>query len=70
MTPGKGSLELLINEEGEVEAATMTASVHPSYDPLALSAAKTWKYQPALRQGVPVKDKNLNISLQREPTER
>ena len=69
--PGKGALELLINEAGEVEAAIMRASVHPSYDPLALAAAKTWKYQPALRQGVPVKyRKLLNISLLRDPAAR
>jgi hypothetical protein len=71
LTPGKGSLELLINEEGEVESAVMTASVHPNYDPLAVSAAKTWKYQPALRQGMPVKyRKQLNISLQKEGAAR
>jgi tetratricopeptide (TPR) repeat protein len=63
--PGKGALELLINEQGEVEAAAMTASVHPNYDPLALAAAKTFKYKPATRDGVPVKyRKLLNIALQ------
>jgi hypothetical protein len=55
----------LINEQGEVEAAAMTASVHPNYDPLALAAAKTFKYKPATRDGVPVKyRKLLNIALQ------
>jgi TonB family protein len=50
-----GSLEVLIDENGTVEAVTMRASLHPNYDRLALAAAHDWEYKPALRDGVPVK---------------
>ena len=59
-----GVLELLINEAGQVEAAAMRLSMNPRYDTQVLSAAKTWKYQPATVEGVPVKfRKIINISL-------
>jgi hypothetical protein len=59
-----GVLELLINEAGQVEAAAMRLSMNPRYDTQVLSAAKTWRYQPATVEGVPVKfRKIINISL-------
>jgi hypothetical protein len=59
-----GVLELLINEVGQVEAAAMRLSMNPRYDTQVLSAVKTWRYQPATVEGVPVKfRKIINISL-------
>jgi TonB family protein len=52
---GLGTLEIVIDETGIVELVLMRGSVHPKYDEIALAAAKTWRYKPATRQGVPVK---------------
>lgn len=51
----KGLLEVAIDESGQVESATIVRSVHPAYDQLLLRAAKQWQYEPAMRQGVPVR---------------
>lgn len=52
---GQGNLELVIDESGAVVSAVMRTSVHPMYDNLAVRAAKSWKYKPALADGLPVK---------------
>jgi TonB family protein len=54
-TPGRGSLEIVIGENGSVEQVLLRGSVHPKFDELAMAAARTWRYKPAMRQGVPVK---------------
>ena len=54
-----GVLEIIIDENGDVEAATMRMSVNPVYDRLVLATAKTWKYRPATRDGVPVKFRKI-----------
>jgi TonB family protein len=51
----KGSVELLVDQEGNVLSAAIKESVHPSYDSRLLSAARQWKFTPASRQGVPVR---------------
>lgn len=51
----EGSLELLIAEDGTVQSAALVKSVQPRYDPVLLQAAKSWKFQPAMRNGKPVK---------------
>jgi TonB family protein len=62
--PGKGTLELVINESGAVESALMRGSVNSLYDMLALSATRTWRYKPATLNGVPVKfRKDITITL-------
>ena len=65
-----GTLEVLIDEKGSVETVTLTEPVWPPYDLTLLSAAKRWQYQPAMRQGKPVKFKrtlviNIDPSKQR-----
>jgi tetratricopeptide (TPR) repeat protein len=50
-----GRLEIVIDEGGLVEKATLVKSITPSYDPLLLEAAKRWTYQPARFDGRPVK---------------
>jgi TonB family protein len=51
----RGILELLVNEQGDVVAAVLGKSVHPAYDPELLQMAKSWKFKPATKDGVPVK---------------
>ena len=59
-----GVLELIIDEAGAVETAVMRSPIHPRFDALVLSSAKTWKYQPATVAGTPVKfRKTINISM-------
>lgn len=52
---GRGVLEVVINEGGQVESVVLRQSVSPLYDRLLLSAAKGWKYRPAMKDGQPVR---------------
>ena len=59
-----GSLEVVIDQRGRVESATMRDSVNAIYDRQALSATAAWRFQPATVNGAPVKfRKVLQISL-------
>jgi tetratricopeptide (TPR) repeat protein len=59
-----GMLEVLINEDGQVETATMRTPINPRYDAMVIGAAKAWRYQPGMLGGVPVKyRKVINISV-------
>jgi TonB family protein len=49
----KGSIEVMIDENGNVSSATLQESVHPLYDEELLAMARNWKYKPAMRNGVP-----------------
>jgi hypothetical protein len=65
-----GTLELLIDEKGQVEAAVLSDPVWPQYDTVLIQAAKKWRYAPALKAGTPVKFKrvlvlNIDPRLQR-----
>lgn len=51
----RGVLEVVINERGLVESAVLRRSVSPAYDPSLMDALKSWKFQPATRNGSPVK---------------
>jgi hypothetical protein len=55
----QGVLEVVIDERGLVQSATMRAPINPRYDRLVLDAARAWRYQPATRQGQPVKYRKL-----------
>jgi hypothetical protein len=37
----------------------MRTPVHPVYDRAAITAARSWQYQPAMLKGVPVKYRKL-----------
>ena len=50
-----GTIAIVIDERGAVESATMTVTVNPVYDRLALATAKGWRYRPATLDGIPVK---------------
>ena len=61
----KGIVEVSIDENGNVTSATLQQSVHPLYDDKLLAMARTWKYKPALRNGVPTTSlKVVEIQLQ------
>jgi TonB family protein len=49
----RGAVRVSISESGRVTDAELAPSIHPVYDRLLLQAARTWEYQPALRNGVP-----------------
>jgi TonB family protein len=50
----KGSLEVTIDEQGYVENVVITKSVHPLYDPELLRVARSWRFKPAMKGGLPV----------------
>jgi TonB family protein len=49
----EGVLELLIDARGAVANATLRTGVHPEFDQELLTVARTWKFKPAMRGGVP-----------------
>jgi hypothetical protein len=62
--PQTGIIEVLIDTLGGVESASMAASINPHYDRIAVGAARTWQYQPARVDGVPVKFlKRIQVNL-------
>ena len=50
----RGAIRVYINETGAVTRAEVSQVVHPAYDRQLLLAAKTWTYQPATKDGVPI----------------
>jgi TonB family protein len=62
--PRNGKLEVVIDENGAVESATMTGSVNQNYDAMVLTATKAWRYRPATLNGAPVKfRKTVQITI-------
>jgi hypothetical protein len=49
----RGTVEVEINEAGNVVGARVIQSVHALYDPLLLAAAREWTYVPARLDGKP-----------------
>jgi periplasmic protein TonB len=63
----RGQVRVIIDDQGNVEEARVVESVHPVYDALLLSAARTWKYEPATLDGKPVRYVKL-IEIVLKPT--
>ena len=63
----RGQVRVIIDDQGNVEEARVVESVHPAYDALLLSAARTWKYEPATLDGKPVRYVKL-IEVVLKPT--
>jgi hypothetical protein len=62
--PRTGVIEVIIDGSGNVESAMMRVPVNAQYDRLVAAAAKTWQYQPATIDGVPVKFvKRIQVAL-------
>ena len=59
MVRPRGLVEVVIDEQGRVIGMSMRQSLHPAYDAQILSAARDWKYQPALYDGQPVRFRRL-----------
>ena len=51
----EGVIELTIDESGDVVNVALRKPFHPSYDPQIVKAAMGWKYEPARKDGVPVR---------------
>ena len=50
-----GIIAVDVDEKGDVASALMEKSVHPEYDAVLLKTARTWKFRPATKNGVPVR---------------
>ncbi|HWW85782.1 MAG TPA: TonB family protein [Vicinamibacterales bacterium] len=59
LIPKQGLIEVVIDETGGVESATMRASVSSAYDAAAMTAARAWHYKPAMLNGAPVKYRKI-----------
>jgi TonB family protein len=64
IVPRNGKLEVVIDELGVVESATMVASVSQNYDAMVLAATRQWRFKPATLNGMPVKfRKTVQITI-------
>ena len=64
------ALEVIINENGSVESATMVVPLNPAFDRTVVDAARSWQYRPATVNGTPVKyRKRLQMAVQ-PPSDR
>jgi TonB family protein len=50
----RGTLELLIDRTGTVTSAKLRTSVNPRYDAELIRTARTWRFRPATKDGVPM----------------
>ncbi len=58
------TVELVINETGSVDSASMVVPLNPQFDRGVIEATRTWQYRPATRNGTPVKfRKRLLLSV-------
>lgn len=57
--PLEGIIEIVVAESGAVESAAIRRSAISFYDSLLLQGAKAWRYQPARKDGQPVKYRRL-----------
>lgn len=64
LMPRQGMIDVVIDENGTVESATMRVAVAAGYDSMAVAAARNWRYRPAMLNGTPVKyRKAVQISI-------
>lgn len=69
-TQGSGIVEVVIDETGAVESVQMRVPLNSQYDKLVVAAAKSWQYQPATVDGVPVKfRKRVQVNVMPAPSE-
>jgi hypothetical protein len=50
-----GTLEMVISEAGQVEAVKLHTPLNRYHERMIVSAAKAWKYRPAMKNGRPVR---------------
>lgn len=58
-TRERGLMEIEIDERGRVTEIAFKARLHPLYDSQLISAAKDWRYRPAMLNGKPVRYRKL-----------
>lgn len=59
-----GVVEVVIDQTGSVESASMQSGFMPGYDTLVMTATRGWRYQPARVNGSPVKfRKQISIKI-------
>jgi TonB family protein len=59
-----GAVEIVIDQTGSVESASMQTPVLSGYDAMIVQAARAWRYQPARVNGQPVKfRKSIRITV-------
>jgi TonB family protein len=63
----RGVLELVVDEAGDVASAALQSSIRPTYDRELVAAARTWKFRPAMKDGVAVKYR-VTIEIRLGPT--
>ena len=64
---GTGVIDLVIDETGAIQQATVRTSIHPVYDALVITTSRSWRYVPATRNGIPVRyRKSIQIALNQE----
>jgi TonB family protein len=51
---GVATVDMVIDSTGRVVAAELISATQPEFGPLALDAAKQWKFIPASAQGKPI----------------
>jgi protein TonB len=58
------AIEVIINESGSVDSASMVVPLNPAFDRNVVEAARSWQYRPATMNGTPVKyRKRLQLSV-------
>jgi protein TonB len=65
----RGQVEVIVDERGGVEMASIAESVHAAYDAALLEAAQKWRYRPATRDGRPVRYRLLTPVVLRPPAQ-
>jgi TonB family protein len=59
-----GAVEIVIDQQGSVESASMQSPLLSGYDEIVVNAARNWRYQPAKVNGQPVKfRKSIRITV-------
>ena len=59
-----GAVDIVIDQTGSVESASMQTPVLSGYDAIVVQAARNWRYQPARVNGQPVKfRKSIRITV-------
>lgn len=59
----KGSVEIVIGVNGQVESANIRQTLGPNYDALVLQTAATWRYRAAMKSGKPVRYRRLVLVI-------
>jgi TonB family protein len=63
----RGTIDLVIDEQGRVVSAAVGRSVHATYDGQLLEAARKWAYRPATMGGKPVRYRHT-VAVNLRPT--